>query len=116
MSRRLRVGLDGRAIASPAGGVRRYVRELVAALQQLDVPLDLVALGGQGGWPPGVEHRGEPAHPPTNLGWTAVGLWRAARAARLDVYHAPPYTAPPPRVYTIVLTINEVSNERHPEW
>ena len=116
MSRRLRVGLDGRALASPAGGVRRYVRELVAALQRLDLPLDLIALGGQDGWPAGVERRAEPAHPPTNLGWTAVGLWRAARAARLDVYHAPAYTAPPAGIHPIVLTIHDVSYERHPEW
>jgi glycosyltransferase involved in cell wall biosynthesis len=116
VNRRLRVGLDGRAIVSPAGGVRRYVRELVAALRQLDAPLDLVALGGPDAWPSGVEHRPEPAHLPTNLGWTAVGLWRAARAARLDVYHAPAYTAPPAGVHPIVLTIHDVSYERHPEW
>jgi alpha-1,3-rhamnosyl/mannosyltransferase len=108
--------LDGRALASPAGGVRRYVRELVGALQRLDLPLDLIALGGPAEWPAGIERRGEPAHPPTNLGWTAVGLWRAARAAQLDVYHAPAYTAPPVGVHPIVLTIHDVSYERHPEW
>jgi glycosyltransferase involved in cell wall biosynthesis len=114
--KRLRVGFDGRALASPAPGMRRYLRELTAALVGLGVPLELVALGGDGPMPPGIAVEPVPWHPPTNLGWTAVGLARAARRASLDVYHAPAYTAPPWGVHPLVVTLHDVSYARHPEW
>lgn len=115
--RRLTVGIDGRAFTSPAAGVRRYVSELVPALQSLGAPLELVALGGAGeSLPAGVRHVAEPWHPPTNLGWAAVGLPRAARRAHVDLIHAPAYTAPLHSAVPVVLTIHDVSYERHPEW
>jgi hypothetical protein len=85
----LRVGLDGRAFSSPAAGVRRYVNALVPALRALGVPLDLVVLGGSPrDVPEGMAHVAEPRHPPTNLGWTLVGLPIAARRGRIDLLHA----------------------------
>jgi glycosyltransferase involved in cell wall biosynthesis len=111
------VGLDGRAFSSPAAGVRRYVNALVPALRALEVPLDLVALGGTPiDIPAGMTHVAEPRHPPTNLGWTLVGLPIAARRARVDVVHAPAYTAPVGIRTPVVVTIHDVSYERHPEW
>ena len=114
----LRVGIDGRAFTSPAAGVRRYAANLAAALVALDEPLELVALGGAdtSAIPRGVGHVAEPAHPPTNLGWALVGLPRAAAAARVDVIHAPAYTAPFWATAPVVLTIHDVSYARHPEW
>jgi glycosyltransferase involved in cell wall biosynthesis len=112
----LRVGIDGRAFGSPAAGVRRYVRELVPALQRLDEPLEIVALGGDPARCDGLAHVAEPAHPPTNLGWTLVGLPSAAARARVDLIHAPAYTAPFLSRIPIVITIHDVSYERHPEW
>ena len=53
---------------------------------------------------------------PTNLGWSLVDLPRAARRERLDVFHAPAYTAPLRGVHPLALTIHDVSYERHPEW
>jgi glycosyltransferase involved in cell wall biosynthesis len=115
--RSLRVGIDGRAFTSPAAGVRRYVRHLVPALLELGEPLTLVGLGGDAGaLPRGLEHVGAPMHPPTNLGWTLVGLPSAASRARVDVIHAPAYTAPFLSRTPIVVTIHDVSYERHPEW
>ena len=115
--RTLRVGLDGRAFSSPAAGVRRYVHALVPALRALGVPLDLVILGGApGDVPAGLPHVAEPRHPPTNLGWTLVGLPIAARRARIDLLHAPAYTAPVGIRTPVVVTIHDVSYERHPEW
>ena len=115
--RKLRVGIDGRAFTSPAAGVRRYVSELVPALLSIGAPLDVVALGGSGAsLPAGVPHVSEPWHPPTNLGWAAVGLPRAARRAAVDLIHAPAYTAPLYSAVPVVLTIHDVSYERHPEW
>jgi alpha-1,3-rhamnosyl/mannosyltransferase len=114
--RPLRVGIDGRAFSSPAGGVRRYVSELYAAIARIDPDVRVVAIGGSAdAAPPGIEWTS--AIPlPTNLGWMAASIPLAARRARLDVYHAPAYTAPLWGVHPLVLTIHDVSYERRPEW
>ena len=115
--RRLRVGIDGRAFSSPAAGVRRYVTELGSALLALGEGVDIVALGGsRGTFPQGFGYVDEPWHPPTNLGWTIAGLPRAAARAGVDLIHAPAYTAPLWGAVPTVLTIHDVSYERHPEW
>jgi glycosyltransferase involved in cell wall biosynthesis len=89
----------------------------VPALKAADPALELVALGGDRDALPGdLAHVEEPWHPPTNLGWSAVGLPRAAARARVDVIHAPAYTAPLWSTMPVVLTIHDVSYERHPEW
>lgn len=118
MNRTLRIGIDGRAFASPAAGVRRYVAGLTRALLATGEPIQIVALGGVhlGAIPSGIGHVTEPPHPPTNLGWTQVGLPRAVRRARVDVLHAPAYTAPLWSPVPVVLTIHDVSYERHPQW
>ena len=116
-SRTLRVGFDGRAFTSPAAGIRRYSTELVCALTSLGEPLEVVALGGDAGAiPPGIERVPESAHPPTNAGWTLIGLPRTAARARVQVLHAPSYTAPFWAGIPVVLTIHDVSYELHPEW
>lgn len=114
----LRVGIDGRAFHSPAAGIRRYVTGLVRGLVALDEDLEIVALGGPGSsaLPPGVGYVEEPPHPPTNLGWMLVGLPRAAARARVDLIHAPAYTAPFWARVPVVVTIHDVSYESHPEW
>src|SRR4030095_1193974 len=115
--RKLTVGIDGRAFTSPAAGVRRYVSALVPALKAADPSLELVALGGdRDEIPADLAHVSESWHPPTNLGWSAMGLPRAAARARVDVIHAPAYTAPLWSSAPVVLTIHDVSYERHPEW
>jgi glycosyltransferase involved in cell wall biosynthesis len=115
--RKLRVGIDGRAFASPAAGVRRYVEGLVPALLAAEDGPALVALGGDpASVPAGVAHIVEPPHPATNLGWTLVGLPRAAARAGVDLLHAPAYTAPFWSPAPVVLTIHDVSYERNPEW
>ena len=113
----LRVGIDGRSFHSPAAGVRRYVHQLVPALLSLGEPLEVVALGGDPhAVPSGVGHVAEPPHPPTNLGWTLLGLPRAASRAGAQLIHAPAYTAPFLTRTPVVVTIHDVSYERHPEW
>ena len=109
--------MDGRAFTSPAPGIRRYVAGLVPALQALDDAPEIVALGGDGAAVPrGVAHVEEPPHPPTNAGWTLVGVPRAAARARVDVIHAPAYTAPFWAPAPTVVTVHDVSYETHPEW
>jgi glycosyltransferase involved in cell wall biosynthesis len=77
----------------------------------------MVSLGGPADrLPRGVTWIDEPPHPPTNLGWSTVGLpWAAARAG-VDLIHAPAYTAPLTARVPIVLTIHDVSYARRPEW
>jgi glycosyltransferase involved in cell wall biosynthesis len=113
----LRVGVDGRAFSSPAGGVRRYVSELYTAIAEHHPDIEVVAIGAppDAELPAGIGRR--TAIPfPTNLGWMAASIPLAARAAALDVYHAPAYTAPLWGVHPQVLTIHDVSYERRPEW
>jgi alpha-1,3-rhamnosyl/mannosyltransferase len=113
-----RIGFDGRALDSPAAGARRYVRELFGALAVLDGSFHVVSVGTPRGTavPMGVEATPMPATIPTNVGWMLSGLPRAARRAHLDLFHAPSYTAPLGGPRPLVLTIHDVSYERHPEW
>jgi glycosyltransferase involved in cell wall biosynthesis len=116
--RSLKVGFDGRSFASPAAGVRRYAANLATALLELGEGIEVVALGGPGAdaIPAGVGFCDEPLHPPTNAGWTLIGLPRAAAGAGVDLIHAPAYTAPFWAGVPVVLTIHDVSYARHPEW
>ena len=114
----IRIGIDGRAFTSPAAGVRRYVAGLARGLLALGEPLEIVALGGadSSAIPSGVGQVAEPPHLPTNLGWMLIGLPRAGARARVDLIHAPAYTAPLWSGVPVVLTIHDVSYQRHPEW
>jgi glycosyltransferase involved in cell wall biosynthesis len=114
----LRVGLDGRGFGSPAGGVRRYVRELTTALVAIDPGIELVAIGARPGdaLPAGVIGVPIGRSLPSNLGWSIDGLPRAIRQTDLDLFHAPAYTAPLWGAHRLVVTIHDVSYARHPEW
>jgi glycosyltransferase involved in cell wall biosynthesis len=118
MSTIVRVGFDGRALGSPAAGMRRYARELFGALAGIDTKLRIVAVGpaAELALPEGVERVEAGASLPSNLGWMLTGLPHAARRARLDLFHAPSYTTPFGGPRPVVLTIHDVSYERHPEW
>jgi glycosyltransferase involved in cell wall biosynthesis len=113
----MRLGVDGRAFSSPAGGVRRYVWELYGAMRDVDPDLEILAIGARPDLPlpDGVGRRGAVPFP-TNLGWMGLSLPLAVRAAGIDVFHAPAYTAPLWGVHPQLLTIHDVSYERHPEW
>jgi glycosyltransferase involved in cell wall biosynthesis len=112
-----RIGFDGRALASPAAGMRRYTCELFGALARIDPTLTIVAVGSssQVVIPSGVERVHPASSLPTNLGWMLSGLPLTARRARLDVFHAPAYTIPL-GVRPVVVTIHDVSYARRPEW
>lgn len=90
----------------------------MGGLLALDEPIEIVALGGRAASAMSrrLTHVTEPPHPPTNLGWMLVGLpWAAARA-RVDLIHAPAYTAPFWAGVPVVLTVHDISYERHPQW
>lgn len=118
MSTQLRVGFDGRALSSPAAGMRRYTWELFAGLAAADKTISLLAIGAAAGLalPPGVARVEAGPTLPTNAGWMLTGLPQAARRARVDLFHAPAYTAPVLGPRPLVLTIHDVSYARHPEW
>jgi hypothetical protein len=111
----MKVALDGRAFDSPAGGVRRYVNELFAAVARVAPEVTVTAIGGRSATS-AMRHRAGGPSLPTNLGWCATGLPLAARSVEFDVFHAPAYTAPLWGVRPLVITIHDVSYARHPEW
>lgn len=114
----MRVGFDGRCLESPAGGVRRYAGELIQAITRVDPTVEIVVVGAPRAAPlPSTANR-QPVRrrAPTNLGWSLVDLPLALRRSRLDVFHAPAYTAPLVNAHPLVLTIHDVCYERHPEW
>jgi glycosyltransferase involved in cell wall biosynthesis len=89
----------------------------VPALLALPDAPEIVALGGDPATlPAGVSHVPAPLHPPTNAGWVLAGLPRAASRAGVDLIHAPAYTGPIRAAVPTVVTVHDVSYERHPEW
>jgi glycosyltransferase involved in cell wall biosynthesis len=111
----VRVAFDGRTLASPAGGVRRYAIELFTALA--DHPeVVVVSVGGPAHVPRGMHVVAERWSLPTNLGWAVSGLPAAADRAGYDVFHAPAYTAPLRRCRPLVVSIHDVSYARRPEF
>ena len=114
----MRIGFDGRSLQSPAGGVRRYASELLKALVRVNPSDTIVVFGTSAGatLPAAIQLRSVKRVVPTNLGWSLVDLPRVAKRESLDIFHAPAYTAPLHGVHPLVLTIHDVSYERHPEW
>ncbi|MCM3881617.1 MAG: glycosyltransferase family 4 protein [Vicinamibacterales bacterium] len=98
--------------------MRRYASELLNALARVRPSNELVVFGSPeaAALPSAAERRPVRQIAPTNLGWCLVDLPRAVRRERLDVFHSPAYTAPLRGVHPLVLTIHDVSYERHPEW
>jgi glycosyltransferase involved in cell wall biosynthesis len=89
----------------------------VPALLALPDAPELVALGGDPATlPAGLACVAAPLHPPTNAGWVLSGLPRAAKRAGVDVIHAPSYTGPIRASAPTVVTVHDVSYERHPAW
>lgn len=114
----MRIAIDGRALSGPAGGVRRYITQLWRAMPQADPGLAGMAIGGvrEDAVAAGLSHLPASSRLPSNLGWSAWTLPRAAGKARADVFHAPAYTAPLWGARPLVLTIHDVSYARHPGW
>lgn len=117
-----RIGFDAGACAFPAGGIRRYVRELYEALpaaaETAGVAVQFVAVGAlqEGKLAPSIR-RGPAVWPvPTNLARAATSLpWAIARAG-VDLFHAPAYTSPLLGRTPVVVTVHDVSYARRPEF
>jgi glycosyltransferase involved in cell wall biosynthesis len=112
------IAFDGRALSSPAGGIRRYVGELWRAMQEAVPDVRGIAVGGDPDRARvlGVAHQPVRWSFPTNPGWCAWALPRGVARTGAHVFHAPAYTAPLWGARPLVVTLHDVSYERHPEW
>ncbi|WP_159805796.1 glycosyltransferase family 4 protein [Cellulomonas citrea] len=118
----MRVLIDATAIPADRGGVGRYVEELVAALDQMDLsvgvvaqPRDVERLAARAptaeliAAPRSVERR------PARLAWEQTLLPALARQWRADVLHCPHYTAPVAAGVPVVVTLHDATFFSHPE-
>lgn len=112
----LRLAFDGRALWSPASGIRRYTHEVFAALRRVAPEVQITAIGIDRAPLEGVKSAPARVSLPTNLGWSLIGLPLSAWRTAFDVFHAPAYTAPLWGIRPLVVTIHDVSYARHPEW
>lgn len=92
----MKVGIDCRSLKKEASGVSTYVRNLVEQLPEL-VCLDL-------------------STPSNNFLWNQLRVPLFQYRERLDLYHAPAYTAPLVNFCPLVLTIHDVSYLVDPDW
>lgn len=116
----MRVGLDGRALASPSrSGVERYVVELARALAEtedwpeiiayLDRPITDETLAGA------LAGRIETKVVRARYGWLRAALpWRLWRDG-VDVVHLPSTILPPLLPCPAVVTVHDLAWRRHPE-
>lgn len=113
---RLRVAVDVGSLVGRPTGVGRFTGELVAALEALSEPPELVryVLSGRAELPPGVRRLPYPARPALEA-WGRFGRPRPRRTLRgVDVVHGTNFVVPPgpwPRV----VTVHDCSPLTHPE-
>jgi glycosyltransferase involved in cell wall biosynthesis len=107
--------MDGSFLMLPPSGTGTYVRELTAALRELDPMLDLRLLLPPWDDPPGGEaprgtlrERLRRDRRLRRAGWELVGVARAARVARPDLLHVPHFSAPVRPGVALVVTIHDV--------
>ncbi len=100
----MRVGIDLSPLRLTRAGTARYLRILLAELEQRDgVRLDQIAWGGNGRVTAAIR----------DAVWYPLGLPRAARHA--DLLHCPSYRAPFGSTTPLVVTVHDLALLRHPE-
>jgi glycosyltransferase involved in cell wall biosynthesis len=108
----VRIGIDARKIAD--FGIGTYIRGLLGALVELGGDEQYVAFApANAPLPPGVEHVVVDA-PHYSLRELVV-MGRAAKAARLDLYHAPHYVVPFTGDLPVVVTIHDLIHLHQPQ-
>lgn len=118
----LRVLVDATAIPADRGGVGRYVEELLAALDRLDLDVGVVAQERDAETfarrAPGVEviTVGQKLERrPVRLAWEQLGLPTLTRRWRADVLHSPHYTSPAMAGVPVAVTLHDATFFSHPE-
>lgn len=111
MSReRLRIGIDARKLSD--FGIGTYIRGLLTALVEIRDDCQYVAFApADAPVPAGVEH--VPLDAPHYSVRELIAVGRAARAARVDVLHAPHYVVPFTRI-PLVATIHDLIHLHQP--
>lgn len=111
----MRIGIDVGPLAVRAGGIPRYVEQLVTSLAGLDVPYELVLCGA-------VDRAlAPPAVRPLAWDRRALPLQRWLKqihpigAGRLDLFHATNYLPPVALRAPTVLTVHDLSVHLFPE-
>lgn len=102
--------IDGTPLAGPLGGIRRYTMELARALTA-EFPQDsywlvsdqafeteLPSISGQGGR------------------WWSLGVHRALRSVRADVFHGTDFAVPYIPLRPSVMTVHDLSPWLQPDW
>ena len=101
----IRVGIDVSPLALSRAGTARYLRSLLAGLQNEPVELERFEMQGEGRlrklW--------------RDTAWYQAALPRSARARRVDVLHCPTQRAPVRPGVPLVVTIHDVAVLRHPK-
>ena len=104
LSRVLRVGIDVSPLALSRAGTARYLRALLAGLQDEAVEVERYELAGEGRlrklW--------------RDTAWYLGTLPRAARRGGIDVLHCPTQRAPFRPGLPLVVTIHDLAVLRHP--
>ena len=100
----LRLGIDVSPLALSRAGTARYLRALLAGLQDEAVEVDRYELAGDGRlrklW--------------RDTAWYLEALPRAARRSGIDVLHCPTQRAPFRPGLPLVVTIHDLAVLRHP--
>ena len=101
----LKLGIDVSPLALSRAGTARYLRALLAALQNASVEIERYELAGEGRvrklW--------------RDVDWYQRALPRAARNDGVDVLHCPTQRAPVRPGLPLVVTIHDVAVLRHPK-
>ncbi len=108
----MRIAFDATPLTEPAGGIRRYLVELVRALAESYPNDELHLLSDQSDWIPESDFEALPnlvTTPPSGPGflgkWWSFGLPSELRRRRIDVFHgvdfAVPYLPAAPRALTL---------------
>jgi glycosyltransferase involved in cell wall biosynthesis len=121
----MRIGVDARELGRRPTGVGRYLRELLTRWQATPAcaGAELVLFTPDArpdAWPStsgqGARVAWQVVPGSGGTVWEQRDLARAARAAALDVFFAPAYTAPLFLSVPLVLAMHDVSFAAHPEW
>ena len=121
----MRIGVDARELGDRPTGVGRYLRELLMRWQADETCAghELVLFtprADQDTWTApkgrGARFAWQLVPGPGGTLWQQRDLARAARAARLDVFFSPAYTAPLLVSMPSVVAQHDVSFAAHPEW
>jgi glycosyltransferase involved in cell wall biosynthesis len=103
----MKVGLDATPLAAPAGGIRRYLVELSAALGRVFAGDEYVLLTDQPAPPPGAWFARR---------WWSIGLPLELARRGIDVFHGVDFAVPYVPLCPSVLTLHDLSPWMDPAW